>query len=144
MPSWCGSRSGGETWSCAPRSVAPPVCHSGLSAMASRSPSLIQESGQGSRMLTPILCRPSDAYPSKTSGFVRIDKQSSVDPRGSEPAVQVNAKVDYALRALAELAVADPRPMKAEGNSRAQGIPPKFLENILLELRHAGIVLSQR
>ena len=58
--------------------------------------------------------------------------------------MQVNAKVDYALRALAELAVADPGPMKAEAISRAQGIPPKFLENILLELRHAGIVLSQR
>jgi Rrf2 family protein len=58
--------------------------------------------------------------------------------------VQVNAKVDYALRALAELAKADPEPMKAEAIARAQGIPPKFLENILLELRHAGIVLSQR
>ncbi|MBW3632546.1 MAG: Rrf2 family transcriptional regulator, partial [Chloroflexi bacterium] len=58
--------------------------------------------------------------------------------------MQVNAKVDYALRALAELAVADPGTMKAEAISRAQGIPPKFLENILLELRHAGIVLSQR
>jgi Rrf2 family protein len=58
--------------------------------------------------------------------------------------VQVNAKVDYALRALAELATADPGPMKAEAISRAQSIPPKFLENILLELRHAGIVLSQR
>ena len=58
--------------------------------------------------------------------------------------MQVNAKVDYALRALAELASADPGPMKAEAIARAQGIPPKFLENILLELRHAGIVLSQR
>jgi Rrf2 family protein len=58
--------------------------------------------------------------------------------------VQVNAKVDYALRALAELAAADPGPMKAEAIARAQGIPPKFLENILLELRHAGIILSQR
>jgi Rrf2 family protein len=58
--------------------------------------------------------------------------------------MQVNAKVDYALRALAELANADPGPMKAEQIARAQGIPPKFLENILLELRHAGIVLSQR
>jgi Rrf2 family protein len=58
--------------------------------------------------------------------------------------VQVNAKVDYALRALSELANAHPEPMKAEAISRAQSIPPKFLENILLELRHAGIVLSQR
>ena len=58
--------------------------------------------------------------------------------------MQVNAKVDYALRALAELATAEGGPMKAEAMARAQGIPPKFLENILLELRHAGIVLSQR
>jgi len=58
--------------------------------------------------------------------------------------VQVNAKVDYALRALTELATAHPDPMKAEAIARAQSIPPKFLENILLELRHAGIVLSQR
>jgi Rrf2 family protein len=58
--------------------------------------------------------------------------------------VQVNAKVDYALRALTELANVAPGPMKAEAIARAQGIPPKFLENILLELRHAGIVLSQR
>jgi Rrf2 family protein len=58
--------------------------------------------------------------------------------------VQVNAKVDYALRALSELADVAPGPMKAEQIARAQSIPPKFLENILLELRHAGIVLSQR
>ncbi len=58
--------------------------------------------------------------------------------------MQVNAKVDYALRALSELATAHPDPMKAEAIARAQSIPPKFLENILLELRHAGIVLSQR
>jgi Rrf2 family protein len=58
--------------------------------------------------------------------------------------VQVNAKVDYALRALAELAAAEAGPVKAETIARAQGIPPKFLENILLELRHGGIVISQR
>ena len=58
--------------------------------------------------------------------------------------MQVNAKVDYALRGLTEVATAHPDPMKAEAIARAQSIPPKFLENILLELRHAGIVLSQR
>lgn len=58
--------------------------------------------------------------------------------------MQVNAKVDYALRALTELASDDGGPIKAEAISKAQGIPPKFLENILLELRHAGIVHSQR
>ncbi len=64
---------------------------------------------------------------------------------GDKPTVQVNAKVDYALRAMAELANADPNvPMKAEAISKAQGIPLKFLENIMLELRHAGLVISQR
>ena len=58
--------------------------------------------------------------------------------------MQVNAKVDYALRALAELANSGPGPVKAETIAHAQGIPLKFLENILLELRHAGIVISQR
>ncbi len=58
--------------------------------------------------------------------------------------MQVNAKVDYALRALAELANAGPGPVKAEALARAQGIPLKFLENIMLELRHAGLVISQR
>lgn len=58
--------------------------------------------------------------------------------------MQVNAKVDYALRALTELAGTGPGPVKAETIARAQGIPLKFLENILLELRHAGIVISQR
>ena len=62
---------------------------------------------------------------------------------GGEP-VQVNAKVDYALRALAELANAEAGPVKAETIAQAQAIPLKFLENILLELRHGGIVSSQR
>jgi len=59
--------------------------------------------------------------------------------------VRVSAKADYALRAAAELAAAEGEgPVKGEQLARAQGIPPKFLENILLELRHAGLVQSQR
>ena len=58
--------------------------------------------------------------------------------------MRVSAKVDYALRAAAELAAADEAPMKGERIATAQGIPPKFLENILIELRHAGLVRSQR
>ncbi len=58
--------------------------------------------------------------------------------------MRVSAKVDYALRALAELAAAPPGPVTAERLATAQKIPPRFLENILLELRHAGIVASQR
>lgn len=58
--------------------------------------------------------------------------------------MRVSAKVDYALRALCELAAAPPGPVKAERLAAAQKIPPRFLENILLQLRHAGIVASQR
>jgi Rrf2 family protein len=59
--------------------------------------------------------------------------------------VRVSAKVDYALRALLELAAApQPGQVSAERLAAAQAIPPKFLENILLELRRAEIVISQR
>ncbi|NUT56559.1 MAG: Rrf2 family transcriptional regulator [Thermoleophilia bacterium] len=58
--------------------------------------------------------------------------------------MRVSAKVDYALRALAELAAAPPGLVKAERLAMAQEIPLKFLENILLELRRAEIVASQR
>ena len=58
--------------------------------------------------------------------------------------MRVSAKADYALRAAAELASAEPGPVKGERVAQAQGIPLKFLENILLELRHHGLVQSQR
>jgi Rrf2 family protein len=60
--------------------------------------------------------------------------------------VKVSAKADYAVRAGAELAAAEAtdRPLKAEAIATAQGIPPRFLENILADLRHAGLVHSQR
>ena len=49
------------------------------------------------------------------------------------------------MRAVVELAAAsDGVPVKAERVATAQGIPLNFLENILGELRHAGIVRSQR
>jgi len=58
--------------------------------------------------------------------------------------MRVSAKADYAVRAAAELAAAGEGPVKAERISQAQEIPPKFLENILLDLRNGGIVLSRR
>jgi Rrf2 family protein len=57
--------------------------------------------------------------------------------------VRVSAKVDYALRAMLELAAADGL-VKAERIATAQAIPQKFLENILLELRRAELVSSHR
>lgn len=58
--------------------------------------------------------------------------------------MRVSAKADYALRAMVELAAAPPGPLKSERIAAAQEIPQKFLENILLDLRHAGLVTSQR
>jgi Rrf2 family protein len=59
--------------------------------------------------------------------------------------VRITAKVDYAIRALAELAAASgSEPVKGERLAAAQDVPLRFLENILRELRHAGIVQAQR
>jgi Rrf2 family protein len=58
--------------------------------------------------------------------------------------MRITAKVDYAVRAALELASAEGGPVKGERIAEAQGIPLKFLENILLELRHDGLVRSQR
>jgi Rrf2 family protein len=57
--------------------------------------------------------------------------------------MRVSAKVDYALRAMLELAGAGGL-VKAEQLATAQAIPRKFLESILLQLRHAELVASQR
>jgi len=58
--------------------------------------------------------------------------------------MRVSAKVDYALRAMTELAAATPSLMTAEQLATAQKIPPKFLESILAQLRNGGLVASQR
>jgi Rrf2 family protein len=59
--------------------------------------------------------------------------------------MRISAKADYAVRAAVELAAADgEKPVKAERIAVAQEIPLNFLENILGELRHAGIVRSHR
>ncbi|MFY1672141.1 RrF2 family transcriptional regulator [Plantactinospora sp. WMMB334] len=85
--------------------------------------------------------------------------------------MRLSARVDYALRAVAEIAARAeqgggpqpgpsaggrthptgagpagrrPTPLTAEQIARAQHIPPKFLESILLQLRRSGIVHAQR
>ena len=58
--------------------------------------------------------------------------------------MRISAKVDYALRAAIELAVAAPAQVKGERLAAAQAIPHKFLENILADLRNGGLVASQR
>ncbi len=58
--------------------------------------------------------------------------------------MRVSAKADYAVRAAAELAAAEEGPIKGERLAEAQDIPLQFLEHILLELKHAGIVRARR
>ena len=59
--------------------------------------------------------------------------------------MRVTARADYAVRAAVELVGAGPgAPRKAESLSVAQGIPLSFLENILNQLKSAGVVRSQR
>jgi Rrf2 family protein len=57
--------------------------------------------------------------------------------------MRVSAKADYAIRAAVELAAAGDGPVKGDRIAHAQSIPPNFLENILGDLRNAGIVASR-
>ena len=58
--------------------------------------------------------------------------------------MRISAKADYAVRAALELAASDGKPVKGERLAEAQGIPLQFLEHILLELKHHGIVRARR
>lgn len=58
--------------------------------------------------------------------------------------MRVTAKVDYAVRAAVELAASERSPVKADELAQRQGIPPRYLESILADLRRAGLVASQR
>lgn len=59
--------------------------------------------------------------------------------------MRISARADYAVRASAELAAReDDAPVAAEEIARHQGIPHRFLEGILSDLRRGGIVASQR
>jgi Rrf2 family protein len=58
--------------------------------------------------------------------------------------MRVSAKADYAVRAAAELAKAEEGPVKGERLADAQDIPLQFLEHILLELKHHGIIRARR
>ena len=59
--------------------------------------------------------------------------------------VRISAKADYAVRAMAELAASEPgQPVKAEALAATQAIPRNFLDNILSELRSAGLVRTMR
>ena len=56
----------------------------------------------------------------------------------------VSARTDYAVRAMVFVAAERPRLVKASALSADQDIPLSFLHSILLDLRRAGLLYSQR
>jgi Rrf2 family protein len=56
----------------------------------------------------------------------------------------ISRKAKYALRALVALAQAEGGSLVISEIARRQRIPKKFLEQILLELKHEGILASRR
>jgi Rrf2 family protein len=59
--------------------------------------------------------------------------------------MHVNAKADYAVRAVIELAGSSREsPRKSHEVAAAQAIPAPFLTDILTQLRYAGVVGSRR
>lgn len=58
--------------------------------------------------------------------------------------MQVSAKLDYAVRAMLELAAAAPERRTRDQVAASRAIPGKYLEAILASLRQAGLVRSHR
>ena len=58
--------------------------------------------------------------------------------------LRIPARTDYALRASVALAAADGGYMKAGTLARNEGIPFEYLQNILRDLRRAGLLVAQR
>ncbi|TFV52536.1 Rrf2 family transcriptional regulator [Blastococcus sp. TF02A-35] len=58
--------------------------------------------------------------------------------------MRINARVDYAVRAVLELAAAAPDALTCDKIAAAQDIPSRFLQAILADLQHARLVTSQR
>jgi Rrf2 family protein len=58
--------------------------------------------------------------------------------------VHISARTDYALRALLALAAADAPTVPGPVLAAEQGLPLKFLEAILADLRRTGLVRTRR
>ncbi len=58
--------------------------------------------------------------------------------------MQVTAKVDYAVRALLELAASADHRATRDQIAAAQDIPARYLETVMSQLRNAGLVTGQR
>jgi Rrf2 family protein len=74
-----------------------------------------------------------------------VGKACRVKPEREDPAVRITARVDYAVRAMVELARAPAGvPVKGDAVAATQAIPWKFAEGLLADLRKAGLVASSR
>lgn len=59
--------------------------------------------------------------------------------------MKVSTKGDYATRALQDLAIHyDQGPIPTEAIARRQGLPVRYLEQVLLGLKRAGLLSSRR
>ncbi|MFI6496076.1 RrF2 family transcriptional regulator [Nonomuraea typhae] len=58
--------------------------------------------------------------------------------------MRISARTHYALRAMVALAAADGMMLHAGEIAAEQHIPRRFCDNILLHLRRAGLIHSQR
>ena len=75
----------------------------------------------------------------------KVVEQRVVEREGRGARMRISAKADYAVRAVLELAaVPTGASLSAREIATAQEIPQNFLENILAELRRAGVVHTHR
>ena len=76
---------------------------------------------------------------------VTSTEESTVRRRssGGNAVVNISARVDYGIRVLCALAAAD-GPMTSEQLAAAQGLPHKYLESVLTELRRSSLLISKR
>jgi Rrf2 family protein len=82
---------------------------------------------------------------SRRDSSQRADRGVQAAPSCDNAGMKLSAKADYAVRAVLVLASHDdPHPLKGELIAASQDLPLKFVENILGELKHAGLVVSQR
>jgi Rrf2 family protein len=84
----------------------------------------------------------------KGAGFaeppVEIPAAEPARARRAAP-LHISARLDYAMRAMAELVIADSdRLVRSEALAHAQDIPLNSLVNIMIQLRRAGVVTSRR
>jgi Rrf2 family protein len=75
-----------------------------------------------------------------------LSVQSATFNLQSSIAMRISAKAEYACIAMLELAAnfAEPQPVRVKSIHDAHGIPLRFLVQILLQLKAAGLVASVR